>query len=108
MEIEIKEEKDNPFLKRKELRLEIKHVGEATPSKQAVIKEIASKYSVPEDHIEINYIFTKKGVSESVVKAKIYEEPIAKPKEEKTEEKKEGPKEEKKEVKNETQASEAK
>ncbi|MDI6798412.1 MAG: hypothetical protein QMD12_00200 [Candidatus Aenigmarchaeota archaeon] len=92
MEIEIKEEKDNPFLGRKELRLELKHDRAATPSKQQLIKELASRYSVPEERVLIDFIFTKKGVSESIAKVKICKEPKIK---------------EKKEVKSEAQTSEA-
>jgi ribosomal protein S24E len=91
MEIEILEEKDNALLKRKELKLNIKHPNMPTPKKQDLIKEIASRYSVPEDHVVVNYIFTKKGIQESIAKVKIYQELP-----------------EKKEVKGEAQTSEAK
>ena len=95
MEIEVKEEKENPFLGRKELKLDIKHSGTATPTKQDLAKQLASKYSVPEDLVFIDYIFTKKGIGESFAKVKIYKE---KPK---TKERKKG-------EKSEAQASEAK
>lgn len=72
MELKIKEEKENPFFERKELEIELKHSGSATPSKQEIVKELASKYSAPEENILIDYIFTKKGISESIVKVKIY------------------------------------
>ncbi|MEM5879172.1 MAG: hypothetical protein QXU74_01630 [Candidatus Aenigmatarchaeota archaeon] len=94
MEIEILEEKDNPLLKRKEIKINIKHTNSPTPKKQDLIKEIALKYSVPEDRILLNYIFTKKGVQESTAKIKIYQEPIKV--------------KQKEEAKSETQASEAK
>jgi len=74
MELEVKEEKENPLLERKELKVEIKHTGASTPTKQDLIKQLASKYSVPEDQIFIDYIFTKKGISESFAKVKIYKE----------------------------------
>jgi len=108
MEFEIIEEKENILLKRKELKLKIKHPQSPTPKKQDLIKEIAQKYSVPEDHIIINYIFTSRGVQESTAKIKIYQEaPKIKIKEKKAEEK---PKEEKpkEEKKSEAQAGEAK
>jgi ribosomal protein S24E len=89
MELEILEEKDNVFLKRKELKINIKHPNLPTPKKQDLIKEIAARYSVPEDHVVVNYIFTKKGIQESIAKVKIYQEL-------------------KKEVKSEAQTSEAK
>ena len=90
MQLEILEEKDNVLLKRKELKLNIKHPGSPTPKKQDLIKEIATKYSVPEEFVVVNYIFSKKGVQESFAKVKIYQELP------------------KKEVKNEAQTGEAK
>jgi ribosomal protein S24E len=95
MELVIKEEKENPFFKRKDLRLEIKHPNAATPSKKELMSELAKKFSVSEEQVLIDYIFTKKGISESIAKVKILEE---KPK----------PKEIKKEEKIEAQTSETK
>jgi len=74
MEITIKKEKENPFFKRKELKLKIKHPKLATPPKVELVKELSKKFSVPEEQIVIDYIFTEKGISESMVKAKILEE----------------------------------
>jgi ribosomal protein S24E len=93
MELEILEEKENVLLKRKELKINIKHPNSPTPKKQDLVKEIASRYSIPEDHVFVNYIFTKKGVQESMAKVKIYQEL---------------PKQKQKEVKSEAQTSEAK
>ncbi len=39
MEITIQEEKYNPFLKRKELKILVRHENEATPSKETIKKE---------------------------------------------------------------------
>jgi len=74
MDIKILEEKDNKLLERKELKFCVKHEKAATPKKQDLIKELAAKYSVEEDHVVIDYVFTKKGMSLSDVKAKIYKE----------------------------------
>lgn len=102
MELAITEDKENALLKRRELKLEIKHTQSPTPKKQDLIKEIAAKYSVPEDHVIVDYIFTKKGVQKSSAKVKVYKEaPKVKSKKKKVEEK---PKEEK----SEPQTSEAK
>jgi len=108
MEIIIKEEKENPFFKRKDLKIEIKHPKLATPQKRELIKELAGKFSVSEDQVFIDYIFTKKGISESTAKIKVFEEkPVEKPKEEKPKEKTEN-KEAKEDEKVETQTSEKK
>lgn len=100
MEFKILEEKENPFFGRKELKVELRHTATATPKKQELIKELAVKYSVPEENVIVDYIFTQKGLAESIAKVKIYKE---KPK---VKEKK--AKEVKKEEKSEAQASEAK
>jgi len=90
MEIEILEEKENPFFERKEVKVNIKHLDAPTPSKEELKKELASKFSVDASLIQIDYIFTKKGVAESFAKVK-----VLKKKPEVKEEKKEA-KEEKK------------
>lgn len=74
MDLVIVEEKENPFLKRRELKIELKHPGEATPKKIDLIKELASRYSIEEGQIVVDYIFTKKGLSESFAKVKILKE----------------------------------
>jgi len=74
MEMKILEEVENKLLDRKEIKFSVKHDKAATPKKQDLIKEIATKYSAPEENVVIDYIFTKKGMSESDVKAKVYKE----------------------------------
>lgn len=71
MEMVIIEEKENPFLNRKELKLRLKHAGGATPSKVELIKELASRYSVEEKQVLVDYIFSIKGIGESFAKVKI-------------------------------------
>lgn len=93
MEIKIVEEKENPFFKRKELRVELKHESSATPSKSELTKIFADKYSVDPSQVVVDYLFTKKGLAESAGKIKILKE---KPKIQETP---------KKEEKNETQTS---
>lgn len=72
MEVEILEEKENKFLERKELKINLKHEKSATPSKSELLKELAIKFSAAEENISIDYILTKKGVGESLAKVKIY------------------------------------
>jgi len=74
MDIKILEEKDNKLLERKEIKFSVRHEKAATPKKQDLIKELAAKYSAPEENVVIDYVFTKKGMSLSDVKAKIYKE----------------------------------
>src|SRR4030042_3234135 len=74
MEITVTEEKENPFLNRKELKLQIKHAGEPTPSKAEMTKELVSKYSVDEKRVQIDFIFLIKGIGMSFAIVKILSE----------------------------------
>lgn len=91
------EEKENPFFKRKEQIVLLKHEATSTPSKAEVTKQLAAANNVDESQIVIDYIFTKSGISESMTKVKILKEkpPV------KEEPKKEG------EKKDETQANQS-
>lgn len=99
MQIDTIDEKENILLNRKELKLVLKHPQAATPRKQELLKELAGKYAVPEEHIVIDFIFTRKGLQESEARVKIYKEkPKVKAKKE----------EKPKEAKSEAQAGETK
>jgi len=72
--MEIVKERENPFLKRKEMTLLLKHPKAPTPTKAEIIKSVADSNSVDESQVVIDYIFTKKGIPESLVKLKILKE----------------------------------
>jgi ribosomal protein S24E len=74
MNYNVLDEKQNELLKRKEIKIEIEHLLAATPSKADLLKELATAYSVPEENIVIDYIFTQKGIGKSVAKVKIFKE----------------------------------
>jgi len=74
MEIIIQEEKYNPLLKRKELRLLAKHEKEPTPSKETIKSFLREKFGVDDSQIEIDFILSRIGLPESFIKAKIYDE----------------------------------
>jgi small subunit ribosomal protein S24e len=74
MEWEVVDEKENKLLNRKEIKLNIKHPKLSTPSKPQLVKELAAKYSCPEENVLIDFILTHKGTNESFVKVKIYKE----------------------------------
>mgnify|MGYP001446515109 CR=1 FL=1 len=40
MKVEVKEQRENPLLKRKEIRFTVDHKGGATPTKGAVVEEL--------------------------------------------------------------------
>jgi ribosomal protein S24E len=74
MQMTVVDEKENPFFKRKEIIVLLKHDAESTPSKADLIKEVAAANKVDESQIEIEYIFTKKGISESLAKVRVLKE----------------------------------
>jgi len=74
MEIVIHEEKYNPLLKRKELKLLARHEKEPTPSKEVVKNFLKEKFGVDDSQIEIDFILSRIGTPESFIKAKIYDE----------------------------------
>ncbi len=79
MQVTVIEEKENPFFKRKELTLLLKHDASATPSKEELVKMLAASNGVDESQVVIDYIFTRKGISESLAKVKILKEkPVVK------------------------------
>ena len=72
MKMEITEKKENKILKRTEVRFTIDHKGESTPSKGAVIEEIAKKLSAKKDQIVLNNIDSVYGNGISNGYAKVY------------------------------------
>jgi len=74
METTVLEEKENPFFKRKEEKILVKHGGSATPAKSELLKFLAANNSVDESQIIIDHILTKKGSTESVIKIMILKE----------------------------------
>lgn len=85
MEMEDLIERENVFLGRKELEFKVRHEN-ATPSKADIVKELAARYSVSEEHVILNFIITRKGTHTAFVKAKIYKEkPVVKVKVKKAE-----------------------
>jgi len=78
MKIEIKQDRENPFLKRRELIVDIVHEKESTPTKAAIQKLLSAQLNIEPTYIEIDKIFSKKGISYSEAKIKIWKEPIVK------------------------------
>ena len=73
MKMEINEKKENVILKRTEVRFTIDHKGESTPSKGAVVDELAKKLDAKRDAIVLNNIDTVYGSGLSKGYAKVYE-----------------------------------
>ena len=72
MKMEINEKKENVILKRTEVRFTIDHKGESTPSKGAVVDELAKKLDAKRDAIVLNNIDTVYGSGLSKGYAKVY------------------------------------
>ena len=65
MKMEIVEKKENAVLKRTEVRFIVDHAGEATPTKGAVVDEIAKQTKAKRDTIVLNSIESVYGSGKS-------------------------------------------
>jgi ribosomal protein S24E len=71
MEFKLLEDKKNALFNRREMKLEIKE--EIIPSKEKVKEELASKYSLDKEAIEILKISGKFGVKIFTILANVYD-----------------------------------
>jgi small subunit ribosomal protein S24e len=71
MEIEVIEEKENPLLGRKELRVKVSHDGPA-PNRDEVRKRIEAVLDAKKETVIVDTIKTEFGVSESLAVVKVY------------------------------------
>ena len=100
-------EKQNPYMKRKEIILELDHAIESTPSKAAVQELLAKQLSAEKEKIEIIDIVSETGLAKSKSHIFVWEEtPVKKIKKAETKEQKENVKSE--ETKKEETKEEAK
>lgn len=89
MKVNIISDKNNPFLKRKEIAAEIEHESEASPRKDALQQWISKELKTDVDKVEIKHIFTETGLPKSRAKVFVWEEKVMKKSEpQKKEEKK--------------------
>ncbi len=65
MKLEIEERKDNPLLRRVELRILVDHEKEPTPKKQAIHDALVKELGEVKENVEISKIFSHKGVCKS-------------------------------------------
>lgn len=61
MKFKVVEMKDNPIFKRKEIVLEIEHMGEATPTREMVKNFVSNELDLNAEHIFIISIRTETG-----------------------------------------------
>jgi Ribosomal protein S24E len=74
MEVEITTVKENPLMDRREVKADVNHTGESTPSQEDVKSRIAAENGIETENIEINHIYTTYGSNDSEAFLHIYEE----------------------------------
>ncbi len=93
MKIKILEVKENPLMKRRELKGIIEHDGMPTPSRASVQMYLAKEQGVPPKHVDVRKIFSAEGREDARLIAYIWEEkevPVLEEKKDQKEEAKEG------------------
>lgn len=78
MKISIINERENPFLKRKEIYIEINHSDKSTPAKAALQALLSKEFKKEVEHIDIRNIFSDYGKAKSKAKVFLWEEKKAK------------------------------
>lgn len=74
MEVEITSVKENPLLERREVKAEVRHSGEATPSKEDVKSRLAAEKDLEPGNVEVKHIYTGYGSENSTAEIKVLEE----------------------------------
>jgi small subunit ribosomal protein S24e len=72
MKIEIIEEKENPLLNRRELKIRVLH-DNATPSRREVKEKLVALLGVDKEKVILNSYKSRYGVRESYGTARVYE-----------------------------------
>jgi small subunit ribosomal protein S24e len=74
MEVDIRDEDENPMLHRTDVRFEVVH-DEATPSRLSVRDSLAAKLNKDSAEVVVHELDTKFGMRKTVGYAKVYESP---------------------------------
>ena len=74
MKLDVKDEKHNPYMKRKELVLHIEHHAESTPSKAAVHELFTRQTSAEKEKVEIIDIVSETGLPKSKSNVFVWDE----------------------------------
>ena len=72
MEIEITDKKNNPFLKRTEVKFIISHINQSTPNQAIIRNELAQSLNAKKEHIIIDHIESHFGIQKTRGYAKVY------------------------------------
>ncbi|RLF49503.1 MAG: 30S ribosomal protein S24e [Thermoplasmata archaeon] len=73
MEIEVVSERNNPLLRRVELRIRVEHKGKKTPTRDEVREAIAKIKKVQKDRVIVDYLHSEFGWGVSRGYVKIYD-----------------------------------
>ncbi|RLF05829.1 MAG: 30S ribosomal protein S24e [Thermoprotei archaeon] len=71
--IRVIEVKENPLLRRKEVKLRVDHFGKGTPRRNEIREYVAKLYNVPVDVVFVVKIKTEYGMNISTVTVHVYE-----------------------------------
>jgi len=72
MEIEVVSRRDNPLLRRTEVRFRVRHPKESTPARDALRKALAEELSATKDIVVVDHARSVFGRAESLGFAKVY------------------------------------
>ncbi len=72
MEIEIIEKKDNPLLKREEIKFKIDHTDSQTPSREVVASKLAAMLNADKNCTVLREIRSQFGIQEALGFANLY------------------------------------
>jgi small subunit ribosomal protein S24e len=73
MEVNIESEKENPLLKRKEIRFSVKHAAGATPPRREIRRAIADALKANVELVFVKKFETKPGMHVAVGVANLYD-----------------------------------
>ena len=102
MKMNVIKERVNPYMKRREIVLDIEHEAESTPNKAAVQELLARQISADREKIEIIDIVSEKGIAKSKSTVFIWQETPVKKVKKTAEKAKEEKKQEKAEAREDT------
>jgi len=74
MKISILNEKENPYMKRKEVVASVEHTTGATPSRASLQQALAQEWKVSAEQVDIKGIFTRVGKQASRIKVHVWQE----------------------------------
>jgi ribosomal protein S24E len=75
MSLQVLDEKVNPLLGRREVRLVIQHLGAGTPDRVTVRKMASDHYKTTMEQVYVRSIATRTGGSNAVCKVEVYDKP---------------------------------